>query len=103
MAGEVNSQDFSVWRKLKYGNSRDRRRAGIEAAKMRGVYKGRTATPKNTKAARARSLRRAVSALGRRLKLYALAVGPRFATSVQTEAAFRSRSFQENRGYRGSL
>jgi DNA invertase Pin-like site-specific DNA recombinase len=42
---------------IEYGNIRERQRAGIEAAKARGVYKGRTAAPKNAKAAKARSLK----------------------------------------------
>jgi DNA invertase Pin-like site-specific DNA recombinase len=42
---------------IEYGNIRERQRAGIEAAKARGVYKGRPAAPKKPKAARARSLK----------------------------------------------
>ncbi len=42
---------------IEYGNIRERQRAGIDAAKARGVYKGRTAILRNTKAARARSLK----------------------------------------------
>jgi DNA invertase Pin-like site-specific DNA recombinase len=42
---------------IEYGNIRERQRAGIEAAKARGVYKGRPAKLKNTKVAKARSLK----------------------------------------------
>jgi DNA invertase Pin-like site-specific DNA recombinase len=42
---------------IEYGNIRERQRAGIEAAKARGVYKGRLVTAKNQKAARARLLK----------------------------------------------
>lgn len=42
---------------IEYGNIRERQRAGIEAAKARGVYKGRPVARKNTKAAKARSLK----------------------------------------------
>jgi DNA invertase Pin-like site-specific DNA recombinase len=42
---------------IEYGNIRERQRAGIEAAKARGVYKGRPAKLKNIKVAKARSLK----------------------------------------------
>jgi DNA invertase Pin-like site-specific DNA recombinase len=43
---------------IEYGNIRERQRAGIEAAKARGVYKGRPKALKIIKAAKARSLKR---------------------------------------------
>jgi DNA invertase Pin-like site-specific DNA recombinase len=42
---------------IEYGHIRERQRAGIEAAKARGVYKGRPKTIKNQKAAKARALK----------------------------------------------
>jgi len=42
---------------IELSNIRERQRAGIEAAKARGVYKGRPAKLKNTKLAKARSLK----------------------------------------------
>jgi len=42
---------------IEYANIKERQRAGIEAAKARGVYKGRRPALKNTKAAKARSLK----------------------------------------------
>jgi DNA invertase Pin-like site-specific DNA recombinase len=42
---------------IEYGNIRERQRAGIDAAKARGVYKGRPAKLNNSKIARARLLK----------------------------------------------